>query len=58
MVHEVSPLILVIKDLDGWVFGAYLSDKLQVKNSFYGSGESFVFTFHVPHLPYTRTRLR
>jgi hypothetical protein len=37
---------LLIKDLDSFVFGAYLSDG--IKNSygkFYGTGESFLFTF-------------
>ncbi|CAD8056809.1 unnamed protein product [Paramecium sonneborni] len=40
------PSILLIKDLDQYLFGAYISDG--IKNScgkFYGNGESFLFTF-------------
>ncbi|KAM3141989.1 hypothetical protein pb186bvf_005862 [Paramecium bursaria] len=42
-----SPIIIIIKDLDNYVFGAYLSDGIKkcCKEQFYGSGESFVFTF-------------
>ena len=47
MVKDHCPIILTIKDLDGWVFGAYLSDPLHTSKTFYGSGESFLFTFKV-----------
>lgn len=47
-VENRSPLIIVVKDLEGMVFGAYLSDYLRpTLNKFYGSGETFVFTFKV-----------
>ncbi|CAD8048322.1 unnamed protein product [Paramecium primaurelia] len=41
-----SPSVILIRDLDNYLFGAYLSDG--IKNSygkFYGNGESFLFTF-------------
>ncbi|CAD8137585.1 unnamed protein product [Paramecium octaurelia] len=40
------PSVILIRDLDSYLFGAYLSDG--IKNSygkFYGNGESFLFTF-------------
>jgi hypothetical protein len=43
-----SPMLLIIKDFDGCSFGAYLSDYLRMNlGSFYGSGETFLFTFQV-----------
>lgn len=41
-----SPVILVIQDTAGAVFGALLSYPLRPSDSFYGTGESFLFTFH------------
>ncbi|XP_015910390.2 oxidation resistance protein 1 isoform X2 [Parasteatoda tepidariorum] len=41
-----SPVILAIEDTDGAVFGALLSYPLRPSDSFYGTGESFLFTFH------------
>lgn len=41
--HE--PVILAIKDFDGYVFGAYLSNGIKHSKQFYGSGETFLFTF-------------
>jgi hypothetical protein len=44
---QKAPCVLVIKDYDGYVFGAYCSDYLEVKHKFYGNGETFLFTFKV-----------
>ncbi|KAG8195322.1 hypothetical protein JTE90_028466 [Oedothorax gibbosus] len=41
-----SPVILVIQDTQEAVFGALLSYPLRCSDSFYGTGESFLFTFH------------
>jgi hypothetical protein len=41
-----SPQIIIIKDHDGYCFGAYLSDFLRLNSgSFFGTGETFLFTF-------------
>lgn len=41
-----SPAVLVVRDVESYLFGGYLPDG--IKNSggkFYGNGESFLFTF-------------
>lgn len=35
--------MIVIKDTLGNVFGGYFSQSLEVKEDFYGTGESFLF---------------
>lgn len=42
----VKNSILILKDDNQNVFGAYLSDELKIYNSFYGTGETFLFTFY------------
>uniref|UniRef100_W5M9T7 Uncharacterized protein n=1 Tax=Lepisosteus oculatus TaxID=7918 RepID=W5M9T7_LEPOC len=41
-----SPALLVIKDFHNQIFGAYVSDPLRPSEAFYGTGETFLFTFH------------
>lgn len=38
------PCVLLIEDSWGYVFGGYISPTLQDKKTYYGNGESFVFT--------------
>lgn len=38
--------VIVIRDENNYVFGAYCSSVWKPSNRFYGRGESFVFTFH------------
>jgi len=38
--------ILVIKDTKGHVFGAFCTEEWRSGTEFFGTGESFVFTFH------------
>ncbi|XP_042187935.1 oxidation resistance protein 1 isoform X4 [Callorhinchus milii] len=40
-----TPMLLVIKDSDGQVFGALASEPFKVSDCFYGNGETFLFTF-------------
>ena len=39
-----SPTLLCVEDTRGNVFGSYLSCPIKLHNSFYGTGESFLFT--------------
>lgn len=40
-----GPILLVIKDSNNVVFGAFCSCSLQQSDSFYGTGETYLFTF-------------
>lgn len=38
------PILIAIKETEGYTFGAYFSDRLQSNaKGFYGTGESFLF---------------
>ncbi|XP_054836412.1 TLD domain-containing protein 2 [Eublepharis macularius] len=45
MTDLVSPILLVIRDTDGQIFGAFSSTTIHVSSSFYGNGEMFLFSF-------------
>uniref|UniRef100_A0A8C2JT74 Oxidation resistance protein 1 n=1 Tax=Cyprinus carpio TaxID=7962 RepID=A0A8C2JT74_CYPCA len=45
MQAQDSPVLMVIKDSDGQLFGALASEPFKVSDGFYGTGETFVFTF-------------
>ncbi|XP_026145504.1 oxidation resistance protein 1b isoform X1 [Carassius auratus] len=45
MQAQDSPVLMVIKDSDGELFGALASEPFKVSDGFYGTGETFVFTF-------------
>lgn len=45
-----SPFIIIIKDLEGDVFGSYVSAELKVNyKGFWGNGETFLFNYNQVH---------
>ncbi|GIY46292.1 oxidation resistance protein 1 [Caerostris extrusa] len=40
------PVIIVMQDTENAIFGAMLSEPLRQSDGFYGTGETFLFTFH------------
>ncbi|XP_052002795.1 oxidation resistance protein 1a isoform X3 [Xyrauchen texanus] len=46
MQAQDSPVLLLIKDSDGQIFGALASEPFKVSEGFYGTGETFLFTFY------------
>eukprot|EP00045_Choanoeca_perplexa_P008686 m.81759 g.81759 ORF g.81759 m.81759 type:complete len:606 (-) comp14578_c1_seq1:123-1940(-) len=38
-----GPSLLFVRDTGGGIFGAYLSDTIQISDKFYGNGKSFLF---------------
>eukprot|EP01125_Pyxidicula_operculata_P011424 TRINITY_DN3744_c0_g2_i1.p1 TRINITY_DN3744_c0_g2~~TRINITY_DN3744_c0_g2_i1.p1 ORF type:complete len:445 (+),score=105.16 TRINITY_DN3744_c0_g2_i1:489-1823(+) len=42
--EDKSPTVIVIEDTDGYIFGGFATEPWEVKEGFYGTGESFVFT--------------
>ncbi|XP_064203946.1 oxidation resistance protein 1-like isoform X2 [Anguilla rostrata] len=45
MQDQDSPMLLVVRDGDGQLFGALASEPFKVSDGFYGTGETFLFTF-------------
>ncbi|XP_069582187.1 nuclear receptor coactivator 7 isoform X2 [Ranitomeya imitator] len=41
-----SPVLLVIKDMDNQVFGAYATHPFRLSDHYYGTGETFLLTFN------------
>ncbi|CAF0847248.1 unnamed protein product [Rotaria sordida] len=45
-VDHDTPSLIIIKDVEQNIFGAFTSHQLIVSEGFYGTGESFLFTLH------------
>ncbi|XP_030303362.1 nuclear receptor coactivator 7 isoform X1 [Calypte anna] len=41
-----SPVLLVIKDMDNQIFGAYATHPFRFSDHYYGTGETFLYTFY------------
>ncbi|XP_050391747.2 nuclear receptor coactivator 7 isoform X1 [Patella vulgata] len=41
-----SPVLLVVEDTTGHIFGAVVNCPLKISDHFYGTGESFLYTFY------------
>ncbi len=45
--EDLSPTLLVLKDIEGWAFGAVVSAPIRKSEHFYGTGDScYLFSFH------------
>lgn len=42
---KYNPTIILIKDTKGNIFGGFISEKWHCSKRFYGTGESFLFSF-------------
>lgn len=49
LAKKQSPTLLVVKDADGNVFGGFASDEWHRAFHYYGTGESFLFSFASPN---------
>lgn len=46
MMNYDNPVLMVIQDTDNCVFGALTSTSIRKSDHFYGTGETFLFTFY------------
>ncbi|XP_068768654.1 TLD domain-containing protein 2 [Struthio camelus] len=45
MNHLSSPVLLLIRDTEAQAFGAFCTSTIRMSNCFYGTGETFLFSF-------------
>ncbi|XP_064377434.1 TLD domain-containing protein 2 isoform X2 [Dromaius novaehollandiae] len=45
MNHLSSPVLLLVRDTEAQAFGAFCASTIRVSNRFYGTGETFLFSF-------------
>ncbi|XP_042304059.1 nuclear receptor coactivator 7 isoform X2 [Sceloporus undulatus] len=41
-----SPVLLIVKDMDNQIFGAYATHPFRFSDHYYGTGETFLYTFN------------
>jgi hypothetical protein len=49
--RDIQPTLLVIKDNKNCLFGAFAADPWRRTTGYYGSGHTFVFSFHLEAVP-------
>ena len=54
--NRSGPSLLVIKDTFGYVFGAFASETIEKRDSYFGTGETFVAKFSPKYCVYQSTR--
>eukprot|EP00002_Diphylleia_rotans_P008915 TRINITY_DN188_c0_g3_i3.p1 TRINITY_DN188_c0_g3~~TRINITY_DN188_c0_g3_i3.p1 ORF type:complete len:133 (+),score=19.74 TRINITY_DN188_c0_g3_i3:49-447(+) len=54
--HGHHPTILIVQDDDHQIFGAFASEPWEVHSRYFGTGESYLFSFHPNFKAYTWTR--
>uniref|UniRef100_A0A0G4I106 Oxidation resistance protein 1 n=1 Tax=Chromera velia CCMP2878 TaxID=1169474 RepID=A0A0G4I106_9ALVE len=43
--HNAGPLLMVVQDMNRVVFGTFIPESLRSEKKYYGTGQTFVFTF-------------
>src|SRR4051812_22324626 len=53
--EEMSPVLLVVRDVNGRVFGAIASTALRPQDHYYGTGDSCILFRFTGEFPHTRS---
>lgn len=44
-----GPTVVIVKSIEGWIFGGYANTSWRSSGEYYGSGNCFLFTLTNPH---------